>query len=71
MTNFDKICKLVAKDLNEGPDAVRKVAMFQFKQIANLMKDSEDVRDILINKLLKFKLKTRYKNNKRLKYTAK
>ena len=35
------------------------------------MKDSEDIRDILINKLFKFKLKTRYKNNKQLKYTAK
>lgn len=71
MTDFDKICKLVAKDLNEDPDAVHKVAMFQFRQIADLMKDSEDIRDILINKLFKFKLKTRYKNNKQLKYTAK
>ena len=31
MTDFDKICKLVAKDLNEDPDAVHKLAMFQFK----------------------------------------
>lgn len=70
MTDLDKVCKLVAKNLDEDPDAVHKVAMFQFRQIADLMKDSEDVRDILINKLFKFKLKTRYKNNKQLKYTA-
>ena len=35
------------------------------------MKDPTDIRDILINKLFKFKLKTRYKENKQLKYTAK
>lgn len=35
------------------------------------MKDPEDTHDILINKLIKFKLKTRYKNNKRLKYVTK
>lgn len=32
------------------------------------MKDDTDIHDILINKLIKFKLKKRYKENKQLKY---
>lgn len=34
------------------------------------MKDLDDTRDILINRLFKFKLKTRYKENKHLEYKA-
>lgn len=34
------------------------------------MKDDTDIHDILINKLIKFKLKRRYKENKQLKYKA-
>lgn len=68
--DFDKICRLVSKDLNEDLDVVNKIVMFQFKQIVESMKNIDDTRDILINRLFKFKLKTRYKNNKSLKYTA-
>ena len=70
MMDFDKICRLVSKDLNEDLDVVNKIVMFQFKQIVESMKNIDDTRDILINRLFKFKLKTRYKNNKSLKYTA-
>lgn len=70
MMDFDKICRLVSKDLNEDLDVVHKIVMFQFKQIVESMKNIDDTRDILINRLFKFKLKTRYKNNKSLKYTA-
>lgn len=70
MTDLDKLCKLVAKELNEDPDVVKQIAKFQFEQIKQIMKDPTDTRDILINKLFKFKLKTRYKQNKQLKYTA-
>ena len=34
------------------------------------MKDVDFTDDILINNLFKFKLKTRYKNNKSLKYCS-
>lgn len=68
--DFDKICRLVSKDLNEDLDVVHKIVMFQFKQIVESMKNIDDTRDILINRLFKFKLKTRYKNNKSLKYMA-
>lgn len=35
------------------------------------MQDETDTHDILINKLFKFKLKSRYKINKQTKYCSK
>ena len=70
MNNFNKLCKITAKQLQEDRDLVYKIVMFQFKQISESIKKIDDTRDILINKLFKFKLKTRYKNNKSLEYTA-
>lgn len=70
MNNLNKLCNKTAKDLNEDLQVVKKIIMFQFKQILERMKDLDDTRDILINRLFKFKLKTRYKNNKHLEYKA-
>lgn len=67
---LNDICKKVAKDLNEDLDLVTEIGKFQFKFITDVMKDDTDVHDILINKLIKFKLKKRYKENKQLKYKA-
>lgn len=70
MNNLNKLCNKTAKDLNEDISVVKKIIMFQFKQILERMKDLDDTRDILINRLFKFKLKTRYKENKHLEYKA-
>lgn len=35
------------------------------------MQDPEDIHDILIHKLFRFKLKPRFKNNKQAKYSPK
>lgn len=67
---IDKACKQLAKDLNEDVDTVHNIVMFQFRQIVEKMKDLNNTEDILLNKLFKFKLKTRYKNNKSLKYCS-
>lgn len=67
---LNDICKKVAKDLNEDLDLVTEIGKFQFKFITDVMKDDTDIHDILINKLIKFKLKKRYKENKQLKYKA-
>ena len=67
---IDKACKQLAKDLNEDVDTVHNIVMFQFRQIVDKMKDLDNTEDILLNKLFKFKLKTRYKNNKSLKYCS-
>lgn len=67
---LNDICKKVSKDLNEDLDLVTEIGKFQFKFITDVMKDDTDIHDILINKLIKFKLKRRYKENKQLKYKA-
>ena len=67
---LNDICKKVAKDLNEDLDLVTEIGKFQFKFITDVLKDDTDIHDILINKLIKFKLKKRYKENKQLKYKA-
>lgn len=68
---LSKVCRQIAKDLHEDPDMVHKIVMHQFQEIVSVMKDPDDTRDILINKLFKFKLKPRFKNNKTLKYSPK
>ena len=65
---IDKVCKQLAKELNEDPEIVHQIVVFQFSQIVEQMKDLNNTKDILLNQLFKFKLKTRYKNNKSLKY---
>ena len=67
---LNDICKKVSKDLNEDLGLVTEIGKFQFKFITDVMKDDTDIHDILINKLIKFKLKKRYKENKQLKYKA-
>lgn len=71
MTDFEQLVKQTSKDLNEDRELVKQICNYQFKFIKDIMKDETDTHDILINKLFKFKLKTRYKNNKQLKYCAK
>lgn len=56
-----KICKEVSKNTNEDFDLVYKIAMFQFQFIKNVMQDENDKKDILINKLFRFKLKNKFK----------
>lgn len=67
----NKICRLVAKELNEDPELVHDIAMHQFKFIREVMNDPEDTHDILINKLFRFKLKKRFKEDKQSKYSPK
>lgn len=69
--NLDNVCRKISKDLNLDFDIVRDVVMYQFRYTVNVMKDPEDTRDILFNKLFKFKLKSRFKENKSLKYNSK
>ena len=67
---LNDICKKVSKDLNEDLNLVTEIGKCQFKFITDVIKDDTDIHDILINKLIKFKLKKRYKENKQLKYKA-
>ena len=66
-----KACKIVAKELNEDPELVADIVQHQFKFIKEVMQDQEDTHDILINKLFRFKLKSRFKEDKQSKYSPK
>ena len=67
--NIDKVCKQIAKDLNEDPNVVNQIVMNQFQFVVDVMKDEDDTRDVLINKLFRFKLKKRFKDNKQSNYS--
>lgn len=68
MMNIDKVCRQIAKDLNEDPNVVKQIIMHQFQFVVDVMKDEDDTRDVLINKLFRFKLKKRFKDNKQSNY---
>ena len=69
MMNIDKVCRQIAKDLNEDPNVVKQIIMHQFQFVVYVMKDEDDTRDVLINKLFRFKLKKRFKDNKQSNYS--
>lgn len=68
---FEEIIKLISGNTKIDYNTVNEVVKFHFKQVKNIMKDEDDIRDILFNNLFKFKLKTRYKDNKHLNYISK
>lgn len=66
MTDIDKICKSISKELNIDYEIVHDVCMEVFKFTQNVMMDETDTHNILLNKLFTFKLKNRFKNDKRI-----
>ena len=62
--NNEQICKKVSQELNINYDIVKKIFDYQFTFIREVMQDKEDTHDILLNKLFKFKLKNKFKENK-------
>lgn len=62
--NIDKVCKQIGRQLNEDPELVKQIVMHQFQFVVDVMKDPDDTRDVLLNKLFRFKLKNRFKDNK-------
>ena len=62
--DIDDLCKQVTKITGKDPELVKQVVSWVFKYTADVMKDQNDKRDILFNKLFKFKLKNRFKNEK-------
>lgn len=60
----EDLCKQIVKDTGEDLDTVKQVVSYVFNKTADIMKDPDDKKDILFNKLFKFKLKNRFKNEK-------
>jgi len=67
--NIDKVCKEIGRKLNEDQELVKQIVMHQFKFVVDVMKDHDDTRDVLINKLFRFKLKGRFKEDKTRNYS--
>ena len=58
----EDLCKRIVKETGEQYDTVKQIVAYVFNFTADVMKDQNDQRDILFNKLFKFKLKNRFKN---------
>lgn len=67
--DIDKVCKRIAKEINTSPELVKEIVMHQFKFVVNVMTDEDDVTDVLINKLFRFSLKKRFKEDKQRNYS--
>lgn len=71
MTDIEKIAKEVSKRTDIDRDIVEDVCKFAFLFTTDVMKDETDTHDILFNKLFKFSLKKRFKEDKTKKYSPK
>ena len=72
MIDINTVIKEVStKFKNVDKHIISEVCKHPFVYTVNIMKDDEDTKDILFNKLFKFKLKRRYKENKQYRYSSK
>lgn len=71
MIDIEHVIKEVSKQTGVDKELVEVICKHPFLQTVGIMKDEDNVQDILFNQLFKFKLKRRYKENKNLKYTTK
>ena len=71
MIDIEEVIKEVSKRTKVDKDLVSIICKHPFLQTVEIMKDDNNVQDILFNQLFKFKLKRRYKENKTNKYTTK
>lgn len=71
MIDIEQVIKEVSKETGVDKEIVSVICKHPFLQTVELMKSKDNIQDILFNKLFKFKLKRRYKENKQAKYSAK
>lgn len=71
MIEFSQIVKETAKRTGDDLETVEAVCKHVFGYTVEVMKDENDYHDILFNKLFKFKLKNRFKDNKTKQYSPK
>lgn len=69
--DLDKVCKQISKELNEDYEVVKHIVQYEFLYTKNVIQNPTDTRDILFNKLFKFKLKSRFKEDKTKNYSPK
>ena len=71
MIDLNEVIKEVSGRLNLDRDLVAAVCKHPFIVTVETMKSDDDCRDIMFNKLFKFKLKRRFKEDKTQKYSSK
>ena len=64
MIDIDKVIKEVSNRTGIDLDIVDRICRHPFLETVEIMKDDTETKDILFNKLFKFKLKRRYKDDK-------
>ena len=69
--NIDKVCRKIANKNQMDLEEVKQIVLYQFYFTKQVMQDSDDTHDILFNKLFRFKLKSRFKENKQNKLSSK
>lgn len=67
MIDIEDIIKELSKELNIDKEIVSIVCKHPFNYTVDIMK-SDSIKDVLFNELFKFKLKPRFKKNKKQKY---
>ena len=70
MIDIEQVIKEVSSRTGIDKEIVEKICKHVFDYTVNVMKDDENVQSILFNKLFKFELKRRFKENKTRKYTV-
>ena len=69
--NIDKVCRRIANEYEMDLEEVKQIVLYQFYFTKQVMQDPDDTHDILFNKLFRFKLKSRFKENKQSKLSKK
>lgn len=70
MITLDDVIKEVSKRLDIDKELIGVICKHPFLQTVEIMKSEDDTKDIMFNKLFKFKLKKRYKDNKTKQYSS-
>lgn len=71
MINIDQVIKEVSKRTKVDKEIVDTICKHVFRFTIDVMKDPDDYHEILFSKLFKFKLKTRFKDDKTKPYSPK
>lgn len=71
MIDINTVINDVSLRLGLDKELVATVCKHPYKCVVNLMNDDDEYRDILFNRLFKFKLKRRYKEDKTKPYSTK
>jgi hypothetical protein len=69
--DIEDVIREVVKRTGIDKEVVEVICKHPFKYTVEVMKDETETKDILFNKLFRFKLKRRFKENKAQKYSSK